>query len=163
MVKRIVLLTLLLAAVLGAEKFYPDDPIGREPAPRRVEKAKRRKLSDIYDFFQNTFARPGEAQTHGRPLPAQGVNTLGEVPDGAWYVNRHSRAPMVLEELTRGPSSGNPPSMDGPWDIETAKSEGVTPGFVILDSRGTRYWLKFDPLTNPEMASAADVIGAKFF
>ncbi len=163
MVKRIVLLTLLLAAALGAEKFYPDDPIEREPAPRRVEKATRRKLSDIYDFFLNTFARPGEAQTHGRLLPAQGVNTLGEVPDGAWYVNRHGRAPMVLEELTRGPSSGNPPSMDGPWDIETAKSEGVTPGFVILDSRGTRYWLKFDPLTNPEMASAADVIGSKFF
>jgi hypothetical protein len=127
MTKRIILLTLLLAAGLGAEKFYPDDPIEREPAPRRVEKATRRKLSDIYDFFLNTFERPGEAQTHGRLLPAQGVNTLGEVPDGAWYVNRHGRTPMALEDLTRGSSSGNPPSMDGPWDIETAKSEGVTP------------------------------------
>jgi len=32
---------------------------------------------------------------------------------------------------------------------------------VIKDSAGRRYFLKFDPTSNPEMASAADVIGSK--
>jgi hypothetical protein len=39
----------------------------------------------------------------------------------------------------------------------------VTPGFTLEDERGRRYLVKFDPLTNPEMASAADVISSKFF
>jgi hypothetical protein len=70
---------------------------------------------------------------------------------------------MTIEELVRGPDRDNPPSMDGPWKVLTAKSEGITPGFLIEDSRGVRYFVKFDPLTNPEMASAADVVGSKFF
>lgn len=162
---------LLIAALLGlsaavpcaAQKFYSDDPIEKEPAPVRVEKARFRKLSDYYDFFLNTFTSPGERQTKGRIIPAQNVNTLGEVPDGAWYVNRYGRRPMTTEELVRGPESGNPPAMNGPWKLLSVKSEGITPGFRIEDSRGKRYFLKFDPLTNPEMATAADVIGATFF
>ncbi|HXG34596.1 MAG TPA: hypothetical protein VNJ11_14620 [Bryobacteraceae bacterium] len=152
-----------LAAPAAARKFYPDDPIRQEPPPLRVEKAKFRKLSDYYDFFLNTFTRPGEYHTRRRRIPAQGVNTLGEVPDGAWYVNRHGARRMSLEELVRGPDTGNPPAMDGPWTVLRAKSEGLTPGLVIEDARGERYWLKFDPHTNPEMATAADVIGSAFF
>ena len=37
------------------------------------------------------------------------------------------------------------------------------PGFRIRDTAGRQYLLKFDPLTNPELASAADVITSKFF
>ena len=33
----------------------------------------------------------------------------------------------------------------------------------IRDAAGRKYLIKFDPLTNPEMASAADVITSKFF
>ncbi|MEK7405871.1 MAG: hypothetical protein AAB225_12245, partial [Acidobacteriota bacterium] len=156
-------LVLVLVLPLGAQKFYRDDPIWKEPRPVRVEKAHFRKLSDYYDFFLNTFSRPGEEQPKGRRIPAQGVNTLGEVLDGAWYVNRHGRARLSLEELLRGPETGNPPSTAGPWKVLKAKTEGITPGLVIEDPRGQRYWLKFDPLTNPEMATAADVIGMTFF
>ncbi|RPI12350.1 MAG: hypothetical protein EHM65_06055, partial [Acidobacteriales bacterium] len=147
----------LLAFPLCAQKYYPDDPLEREPRPLRIEKARFRKLSNNYDFFLNTFAKPGQRQSPGRPIPARGINTLGEVPGGAWYQNRHGRTPMSIEELVRGPGSGNPPSMSGPWSVLRLKSEGVTPGFVVADSRGVRYWLKFDPLSNPEMATAADV------
>lgn len=41
-----------------------------------------------------------------------------------------------------------------------AKTEGVTPGFRIKDGRGLLYFIKVDPETNPEMGSAADVVGA---
>ncbi len=152
-----------LAAPVAARRFYPDDPIRQEPAPLRVEKAKSRKLSDYYDFFLNTFTRPGEYQTRRRQIRAQNVNTLGEPPDGAWYVNRHGARRMSLEELIRGPDTGNPPAMNGPWTVLRAKTEGVTPRFAIEDARGERYWLKFDPHTNPEMATAADVIGSASF
>ena len=160
--KGLAALSILLAVSLEAAKFYPDDPLLREPEPQRVEKAKRRKLSDYYDFFWNTFARPGEKQAPKRMIRAGGVNTLDEVMDGAWYSNRHYYRRMSIQELLRGAGESNPPA-DGPWKLLTVKSEGITPGFVIEDSRGERYWLKFDPLTNPEMATAADVIGAKFF
>ena len=39
----------------------------------------------------------------------------------------------------------------------------MTPGFTIQDSTGEIYWIKFDPKTNPEMASGAEVISTKFF
>ena len=47
--------------------------------------------------------------------------------------------------------------------IISAKTEGITPGFLVEDSTGERYLLKFDPLTNPEMNSGADMLGPKLF
>ncbi len=153
----------LVAAELNAQKFYDDDPIQKEPAPMNVEKVKARKLSDYYDLLRNTFSKPGEPNTKNRHVPAKGINTLGEVPDSAWYANRHYSNPMTPEKLARGPGNENPPSADGPWVVMGGKAEGITPGFFIKDSKGHEYLLKFDPLTNPEMATAADVISSKFF
>jgi len=156
-------LALVEAGISHAAKFYPDDPLKQAPAPVRVETARRRKLNDQYDFFLNTFARPGEKHGLGRFIPAGAVNTLGEAPDSEWYTNRHGYRAMSMEELVRGPGDANPPSADGPWKIIESKLEGITPGFKIEDARGNLYMLKFDPRTNPEMATAADVIGSKFF
>jgi len=128
-----------------------------------VSKALGRKLSEYYDFFWHTFATPGEKQPRTKKIPAQGVNTLGEVPDGAWYVNRHGSNRMTLEELRRGPGNTNGPEIEGVWKVISAKTEGVTPGFTIEDSQKGRFMVKVDPLDHPEMATAADVIGAKFF
>src|SRR5262249_23541179 len=101
--------------------------------------------------------------THnGEYLPSQGINTVDEVPDSTWYTNRHARHRMSLEELKRGTGNSAPPA-PGKWNIIAAKNEGVTPGFRIRDAAGRQYFIKFDPLSNPEMASAADVITSKFF
>lgn len=165
--KQIAVVSLLItgAGVLPLEgrKFYPDDPLPKDPRPVRVEQIKARKVNDYYDFFSHTLALPGEHATPAKPIPAGGVNTLGEVPDGAWYVNRHYKQRMSMEELLRGPDQPSPPSEDGKWRIVGAKTQGVTPGFTIVDSRGVRYLLKFDPPDNPEMATATDVIGSHFF
>jgi hypothetical protein len=53
--------------------------------------------------------------------------------------------------------------MDGKWRIVAAKRAGITPGFIVTDARGVIYFLKFDPVANPEMSTGADVIGSKFF
>src|SRR2546422_542305 len=114
------LLSLAIAAQLQARRFYDDDPIWREPKPVRVEKVQARKLSDYYDFFLNTFFEPGEKQGRKRspadrpPIPAQAVNTLGEVPDSGWYQNRRGQTPVSREELVRGPGNDHAPSMSAP-------------------------------------------------
>jgi hypothetical protein len=144
-------------------KFYPDDPLLSAPPPLPVTSARARKVSDIYDIFLNTFGSPAERQPKaGPPIRALGVNTLGEVIDTAWYVDRHYFHPMSLEELIRGPGNDTPPA-DGPWTVVSAKNEGITPGFTIRDGKGVRYVMKFDPMRNPEIASAADVISSKIF
>jgi len=162
-IRRALLALTVLTAGLNAQKFYDDDPIPKEPPPLSVEKIKGRRISDYYDFFHNTFKKPGERQVKGKLLPAGAVNTLGEVPDNAWYTNRHYFHPTSLEELLRGPGTDNPPDTSKPLSVVSAKTEGITPGFTIEDSRGHRYVVKFDPLTNPEMATGPDVIVSKIF
>lgn len=147
----------------GGPRFYPDDPIAAVPPPVNVPKAKRRKISEYYDYFYNTFGHPGERSAPGRLLPSLAVNTLGEVPDSGWYTNRHASRRMSIAELVRGIGNANPPSLQGRWTVIAGKSEGVTPGLTITDAAGNKYLVKFDPLTDPEMATGADVIGAKFF
>jgi len=157
----ILLLTLLTAGTLAAKKFYDDDPLAAEPAPVNVEKVTPRKLSDFYDFLLNQFGHPGERNLPEKAIPAQAVNTLGEPMDGVWYVKRHYYRPMSIEELQNGPGITNAPSTSGRWQVVGAKGEGITPGFTVLDAAQRRYFLKFDPLSNPEMATAADVITSR--
>jgi hypothetical protein len=155
----------LAAPGTQAKKFYSDDPLWQMPKPMDVPgKPNNRRLSDLYDYFYMTFGQPGEKQPEkGAPVPAQAINTLGEVPDSSWYTNRHKQRRMTIEELVRGPGNQNPPSMDGPWRVSAAKTEGVTPGFTIKDSKGRTYQIKFDTPQNFEQGTGADVMGTKFF
>ncbi|PYS47789.1 MAG: hypothetical protein DMG13_27015 [Acidobacteria bacterium] len=149
----------------GTTKFYPDDPLWREPEPRTTSQVAVRKVDDLYDFGENRFVTPrGQEKARKQtPIPAGNINTLGEVPDSNWYTNRHSLRRMSVAELQRGPGKATPPDPNGAWQIVGAKSNGVTPGIVIEDRQTHRYVLKFDPPDFPELASAADVIFSKFF
>lgn len=158
----------LAAASIAGEvpkKFYPDDPLLCEPAPRPVKAVAKRDVDDIYDFLWNSFATPARARKHlsEGARPALNVNTLGEVPDSPWYSNRHFHRRMTIEDLKRGPGNGTPPSPQSAWQVIAAKSNGVTPGFVIEDQHKNRYVLKLDLPRDPELTSAADVIGSKIF
>jgi len=149
--------------VATQKKFYSDDPIWTMPKPVPVTNAKRRNLSEYYDFFENTLFSPGERpKEKGIFLPSQGINTVDEVPNSAWYTNRHATKRMTIDELKRGVGNENPPA-EGTWAVVAAKNEGVTPGFRIRDAKGREYLVKFDPMSNPELASAADVITSRFF
>jgi hypothetical protein len=141
-------------------KFYADDPIVRDNDARvEVTEIAKYKLNDQYDLILHTFHKPGD---HTK-APAVNVNTLGEVPDSSWFQNRHAVFPMTPDELRRGPNTGDGPSHEQPWQVIAAKTEGVTPGFSIRDPRGDVYFIKFDPLESPELATAAEVISTKFF
>jgi hypothetical protein len=152
---------LLAAAGPGGRRFYPDDPLWRMPPPLPVRYARDREISDTLDFLRNSFATPGPRQKPGHYIEAEDVNTLGEVPDSPWYTNRNYRHPMSIAELRQGPARGNQPVP--PFRVVGAKTQGIAPGFVMMDSRNRRYFCKSDPKSNPEMATAADVIGSRFF
>lgn len=153
----------LLSATLHARKFYSDDPLEEDPPSVNLEKVSPRRISDVYDLFAGVLTRRGEQKTASHPIPAGATNTLGEVPDNAWYTKRHYYQSMSIEELVRGPGDQDPPDATGALTVVSAKTEGVTPGFVMEDSKGRRYNVKFDPASNPEMATAADVIVSRFF
>lgn len=151
------------ATLTAKKKFFSDDPIWVSPRPAPVVSASSRKLSEYYDFFANTFFSVGDRAPHpGVYLPSEAINTVDEVPDSAWYTNRHASHTMSLAELKTGPGDTHPPAA-GKWTVVAAKNEGITPGFRIRDDAGRQYLVKFDPPSNPELASAADVITSKFF
>lgn len=151
----------MLAAMPGQDSgpvFYADDPLTEDPDRAPIPVPEEHEASDYYDVFENLFLEPGVPE----PLPASNVNTVGEVPDSSWFTNRHGRSRMSVEELARGPDTTGGPA-PGTWTIVGRTGAGVTPKFTIEDSRGDVYVVKFDPMSNPEMASAAEVISTKFF
>ena len=142
----------------AAPKFYADDPIWRDPETQDASKVQELDVSPQFDLIENSFLGAGDDTLK----PAVNVNTIGEVPDSSWFTNRIGRRDMSPAELAKGPDSSSGPA-SGPWTILARKSEGVTPGFTIQDSTGEIYWIKFDPGSNPEMASGAEVVSTKFF
>ncbi len=80
--------------------FYPDDPLWIDnDAVADASSVKAVEDANSYDFVVNTFATPGER----RDLRAMNVNTLDEVPNSAWFVNRIGRDAMSIDDVVRGP------------------------------------------------------------
>ncbi len=142
----------------AGQKFYRDDPIWRDPDTQDASVAKPVTISEQYDFIENTFLDAGDEDARR----AANINTVDQVPDSSWFTNRIGRDRWTTEQIVRGPNTGNGPA-EGPWTIVGAKSEGITPGLTIRDTAGDTYFIKFDPPSNPEMASGAEVISTKFF
>ena len=142
----------------AGQKFYNDDPIWRDPETQNVTGIKPVDISQQYDFIENTFKNVGD-RTDKR---AVNINTVDQVPDSSWFTNRVGREAWTIDRYVRGANTSNGP-VPGEWKVIGAKSEGVTPGLTIRDSAGDMYFIKFDPPTNPEMASGAEVISTKFF
>ena len=137
-------------------KFYPDDPIEAVPKPLNVEKAEYLEINALYDYFNQSFR-----QAQRPSSPSQAINTIHEVPDNAWFTNRHGQNRMTPQQLRRG--AGNPNVPEPPFLIIGAKTEGITPGFRMKDAQGRLYFVKPDPIGSPELSTGADVVVSKFF
>ena len=149
-----------LGLVQGAQpKFFPDDPIWQEPISKNVTSAKRYEPDLVYQTLVNLFTNPGDPVYGQR---AQNVNTVDEVPDGPFFVNRAGRMPLTPEIVARASNTTNGVA-PGRWRVISAKSDGVTPGFTIRDSRDDMWFIKFDPPGHPAMASGTEVVSAKLF
>jgi hypothetical protein len=139
-------------------RFFSDDPIWVDPETEDASALGELPVSEPFDFVENSFLGAGD-RTDTR---AVNVNTVDEVPDSSWFTNRIGRETWTVERMARGPDTGSGPV--GPtWTIVAGKAEGVTPGVTIRDGSGQLYFIKFDPPSNPEMASGAELISTKFF
>jgi len=158
------LLALSIAAsslTLGAQtrRFYPDDPIWREPMTQDVKNAVRYEPDLAYQTLENLFWRPGDGVVGQR---AKNVNTVDEVPDGPYFVNRAGRTPLTPALVARGVNTSTGPAT-GKWTVVSAKSDGVTPGFTVRDSADQLWFIKFDPPGWPAMATGSEIVAAKLF
>ncbi len=157
-----VLMMSLLTGPAFAQKFYPDDPLLKEPTLWPTLDPKPRALSSILEAFNHTFKTPGEGQPDRGVIPAGGVNTLGEVMNGPWFENRHGTHRLTADELFRG-ATNRPPVTDGSLRVLTVKKYGFRPGILVADSRQQIYLLRFDPRDWPEMATGAEVVASRIF
>ncbi|HEX5109664.1 MAG TPA: hypothetical protein VFV95_14525 [Vicinamibacterales bacterium] len=143
----------------AAPRFYPDDPIWVDD-DRAIEASKVGVIEDTngYDFLVNSFGEKGERLD----VRAMNVNSVDEVPDSSWFTNRIGRRAMTVEEVVKGPDQLTSISLEG-WVVSGGKSSGVQPGFRMSDPKGQVYQIEVDPPSNPELASAAEIIGTAFY
>jgi hypothetical protein len=133
----------------------------------KVRKSEASLYVDIFDqvFYEEgvQFLRLGDLwrKIARSKSAAWNVNVYDEVPDSLFFINRHGRKALSRDELQAGPL-GPAPAPNG-WTVIRGKVEGVSPGFFIKDETGQEFLLKFDPIDNPEMASAAESISARIF
>jgi hypothetical protein len=147
----------LASGFANGPKFFRDDPLTRDPETQDASGVREAVLSQLYDFTENSFLGAGERADKA----AENVNTIDQVPDSSWFTNRIGRETWTVEQIVKGPDTGAGPV--GKWTIVSGKMEGRAAGFTIRDSTNQLYFIKFDPPTNPEMATAAEVISTKFF
>lgn len=155
------IITIITATVSGQRpKFYDDDPIARVVDSQNASKVQPKSVNLVYDESRNLFGNPGDPDMNRR---AMNVNTIDEVPDSSWFTNRIIGArPMTVAEVATGPDATSGPA-PGKWTVVSGKSDGITPGFTILDSAGARWFIKFDPRSWREMATGAEVAVTKLF
>lgn len=167
-----------LGAPAAADPPLTDEPViwyeeTRRPTPPQEE----RDPNLLWDMIHDSVVLP--IGRHTRPdrvirrigtifggehvPPAVNVNALDEVPNSTWFTNRIGLYPMTPERVGRGAPPGRGPETAGPWTVRSAKTEGVTPGFVIEDGRGDRYLIKFDPPGALGMTTRAGVVSARIF
>jgi hypothetical protein len=139
--------------------FFPDDPIWNEPITQDVTAATRYEPDLVYQTLENLFGEPGDPVLGTR---ARNVNTVDEVPDGPFYVNRAGRMPLTPALVARAANTGAGPA-DGPWRVIAGKSDGITPGFTIQDATGEIWFIKLDPPGWRGMATGTEMTAAKLF
>jgi hypothetical protein len=143
-------------------RFYPDDPLRAEPAPLPVTNVQHRALSELLEMASSILTPHGQLQPEAGVIEAQGVNTLGEVMDGDWYVNRHATSRMSIDDLRRGPGNERPPATGHPWAVFVVKPYGVNPGLLVVDEKRDLYLLRFDPPGHRGMATSAEIVASRF-
>ncbi len=156
---------LALAVALGcsSQPLLPAVRFANRPAAtivddrRDVPAAPRAQMSleapySYHVLYEDKVTRALELPQHRRAL---GVNALDEVPDSTWFINRRELTP---EQVRTGPVTLESPELHLPWTIESTKFGGSALGFVISDTRGVKYVLKFDDQAHPELETGTDAV-----
>ena len=122
---------------------------------------------DVFDqnlYYEGThflhLDRLARAVT-GKKVRALDVNVYDEVPDSGFFTNRHGREKMSAEELGKGCLENSGPDLSA-FTVTEGKFDGLHPRFMIKDSRGDAYELKFDGEDGFELATGAEIVASRF-
>jgi hypothetical protein len=152
-------------AAKTAIRFSPADPITVDDDTVADASAFAEvELSEGFDFLVNQFGSPGDQE----PMRALNVNTLDEVPDSSWFVNRIGAHPMSIGEIVRGANTFDPTEARewDRWTIMSGKGPGgYQPGFRAErpGDPGQIYQLEVDPNAHPRLATGAEFIGTLIY
>ena len=139
---------------------------------KHIPEPKFRKYNHVTDGFDKQFTYQLKQSLDisrqlrhlfGKPKQAYNIDAFDEVLNSSWFTNRNAKNRMPLEMVAKGPNTNDGPDTSGIWTIKRAKSEGVTPGFHIVDNNNNRYVIKFDPVGYSELATGAEVVSTKLF
>jgi hypothetical protein len=156
-----VVVGLSIFAGVAAEqpRFYPDDPLTREPESQDASGAQPTDIGLMFEISYNPFVTANHQPSNTR---ARNVNTIDEVADSSWFTNRIAARDVSAAQIAAGPVVGPPPAPER-WVILREKTAGANPGFTARDANGETWFLAFDSPSNPEGASAAVVVASKLF
>lgn len=168
---------LLLLQACSSYKPYATGPVKTyDPDTTAIPQPEENQSYQYWDRIDNTifhqiekpldlnrvFRAAGNFLGLAGQKQADNINHLDEPPESSWYNYRHYYQPMNPNELAIGPNTVKPDT-SGIWTIFSAKLEGANPGFFAEDASGNRFLIKFDGSDYPELTTAAEVIGTKFF
>jgi hypothetical protein len=105
-------------------------------------------LADPYLWDGTIGRRLPRALELPRDRRALGVNALDEVPDSTWFTNRIGVRELTPDEVRNGPLTDDP-ERHKPWTIHSTKIGGTSLGFIVKDTSGVKYLLKFDQTDEP--------------
>ncbi len=155
----VVLSVFATAVSTKGPRFYPDDPIAREPESQDASKAEPHDIGSLYEMTYNLFVTSGYKPSGVR---AKSINTIDEAADSSWFTNRIGTTPITVEAITRGANVGAPPDPSH-WVLLREKTAGVHPGFTARDAKGETWFLEFDPPYFAEGATGAVAVATKIF
>jgi hypothetical protein len=143
----------------AAPKFYPDDPLPREPETQDASGAANSDVDLFSDLLVNLFMKPGDVTPGVR---AGNINTIDEVPDSSWFTNRIGTVPLSAADISRGANVGQGPA-PGRWTVIGAKLSGAAPGFRVKDSKGEVWFLSLDVKRAPRAATGAIAVASRLY
>ena len=98
----------------------------------------------------------------GKLPEALNVTRFDDVVNSSWYEHRITEGNMSPEDVARGPTTVGPDTSNL-LTVVAGKAAGISPGFNVRDARGNTFVVKFDPIGNLHLASAAGVISSRLF
>ena len=165
--KSLGLILIVLASCASTDPVGPVRFVNAPPVWKVNDRVDVAKAPDelpflrAYYHFNSFYLRAKRGLTLERDRRAVGVNSFDEVPDSTWFTNRIGVRKVTPAEILRGPGSGEAPDQYLPWTIASAKEGGTAIGFVVTDTRGVKFILKFDQKHAPEIETGADVVVAR--
>ncbi|MBL4632845.1 MAG: hypothetical protein JKY56_03180, partial [Kofleriaceae bacterium] len=165
MILRICMIAVVLSCAWGCGsapgqlRFHNQPTVWQVNDRQDIPKPKEREFVHFPHLTNSyLFRRIPRTLEFNEPRRAQGVNSLDEVPDSTWFINRLGVREMTVQEVRLGPSRDDSPEAHVPWMVRSTKVGGASIGFIIKDQRGIKYILKFDPPSFPEVETGADII-----